>query len=396
MNIKKPAVLLALCVILGISFHNIALPEDAPDEICKSLPTKIYGDIYRNGKVKAPEIKDDVFTSTPLEQLGFPIIDDKLRIALKHQLQILDSGKFKDGQKAGNLRLTYGDLREVLELLLQNADTGTTALFKHLEAYQTWGGDKRGSVYFTGYFTPVIKVKKQEDKNYKYPIYSYPTEWDGHLPSRQEIDGKRVFDGMGLELGYASNPLDIYIMQLQGSGHVEFLDTHERMLFKYAGENRHRYKNIQRFFTSREDISISNVSLDGMRRYLNKNPEMMDSVLFYNSSYTFFEPRKELVKGAAGVPLIPGISIAADSDYFPLGSVVLAAFPVLEHGKIPHHKYRLFLPQDVGGAIRGAGHVDVYCGSGDEGKAKSSSIHHYGQMWVLMPKKNEQVAMNGL
>jgi peptidoglycan lytic transglycosylase A len=396
MNIKKPAVLLALCVILGISFHNFTIPEENTDEVCHSLPTEVYGDIYRNGKVKTPEKKDGIFTLTPLEELGFPFIDDKLRIALQHQLRVLDSGKFRDGQKVGNLRMNYGELREVIRLLLQKAATGETDLPEYLEAYQTWGGDKRGNVYFTGYFTPVVKVKKQEDEVYKYPIYSYPTDWEGRLPSRQQIDGENVFSGMDLELAYASNPLDIYIMQLQGSGHVEFLDTHERMLFKYSGENRHRYKNIQRFFTSRDDISIGNVSLDGMRRYLNKNPEMMDSVLFFNPSYTFFEPKNALVKGAANVPLMPGISIAADSRYFPLGSVVLAAFPVLEHGKITHHEYRLLFPQDVGGAIRGPGHVDVYSGSGKVGRATASSIHHYGQMWVLLPKKNEQVAMNGI
>ncbi|MFQ5448101.1 MAG: MltA domain-containing protein [Saprospiraceae bacterium] len=396
MNIKKPAVLLALCVILGISFHNFTIPEEEPDEVCHYLPTEVYSDIYRNGKVKTPEKKDDIFTPTPLEELGFPVIGDKLRIALQHQLRVLDSGKFKDGQKAGNLRLTYSQLREVIGLLLERAGTQPAGLPQYLEAYQTWGGDKRGNVYFTGYFTPEIKVKKQADEKYKYPIYSYPSKWEGRLPSRQEIDSEHALAGMGLELAYASNPLDIYIMQLQGSGHVQFLDTGEHFLFKYAGENRHRYKNIQRFFTSRDDISIGNISLDGMRRYLNKHPEMMDSVLFFNPSYTFFEPRKELVKGAADVPLMPGISIAADSRHFPLGSVVLAAFPVTEHGKVTHHEYRLLLPQDVGGAIRGPGHVDVYCGSGDMGRARASAIHHYGQMWVLLPKKNEQVAMNDL
>ncbi len=396
MNIKKPAALLALCVVLGISFHNFTIPSEAPDEICHILPTELYGDIYRNGKVKTTEKKDDVFTPVPLQELGFPTIDKELSIALKHQLRVLDSGKFKDGQQVGNLRMNYGELREVIGQLLQKAGNDEVNLSEYLDAYQTWGGDKRGNVYFTGYFTPVVKVKKYADEVYKYPIYSYPTDWEGRLPSRREIDGGGAFEGLDLELAYAPNPLDIYIMQLQGSGHVDFLDSHERVLFKYAGENHHRYKNIQRFFTSRDDISIGNISLDGMRRYLNRNPEMMDSVLFFNPSYTFFEPKKELVKGAADVPLMPGISIAADSRYYPAGSVVLAAFPVVKHGKVIHHEYRLLLPQDVGGAIRGPGHVDLYCGSGDVGRAKASSIHHYGQMWVLLPKKNRQVAMNDL
>ena len=87
------------------------------------------------------------------------------------------------------------------------------------------------------------------------------------------------------------------------------------------------------------------------------------------------------------------ISIAADSRYFPLGSVVLAAMPVFENGRITHHEYKILLPQDVGGAVKGAGHVDVYCGNGELGQARASSLHHYGRLWVLLPKKNEQMAM---
>jgi membrane-bound lytic murein transglycosylase len=66
----------------------------------------------------------------------------------------------------------------------------------------------------------------------------------------------------------------------------------------------------------------------------------------------------------------------------------------MEDGKVTHHEYKILLPQDVGGVIKGAGRVDVYCGNGDLGMAKASSLHHYGKMWVLLPKKNEQMALN--
>jgi len=389
----KPALMLALLCISGISFHNFKISDAETPAQCLNLPTEDFSPIKRNGKLESAEKRKDVFTQTPMDQLGFPVLTEDVVIALQHQLHVLENSNIKDSQKAGNLRVTYSGMKEVLQLLINRGGTQPNDLDQYMEAWQAWGDDKQSNVYFTGYYTPAMKVKKQKDKTYKYPLYSLPDDWKGPMPSREEIDRKGALEGRGLELAYASNPFDIYIMQLQGSGTVEFVDTKEWMLFRYAGENGHRYRNIQHFFKNRDDLSISNVSMSGIRRFLTKHPHLTDSVLFYNPSYTFFTPKTGLAKGASEVPLMEGISIAADPRYFPMGSVLLAAMPVYQDGKVTHHEYRILLPQDVGGAIKGGGHVDVYCGNGDFGRKKASSLHHYGRLWVLTPKKNEQVAL---
>lgn len=400
MNFRlKPAVVFTLLVVLGITFHNFTLPPQpgpAKPSPAPDLPTTMVLNTDRYGKVHNAQLHDDVFAQTDWKELGFPKFDEELEIALKNQLRVLENSKFKDGQKVGSLRVTYGQLKETIEILLQRVKEDPGALSQYLNAYQAWGGDKKGNTYFTGYFTPVMEVSSVPTKKYKYPIYAYPKELaeEGKLPTRAEIDGEGALKGMGLELAYASNPLDIYIMQLQGSGYVKFVDTGAQKLFRYAGENRHPYRNIQRFFRNRDDISIGNLSLSGINRYLNQFPEMIDSVLFFNPSYTFFTPSTGLVKGAGMVPLMEGISVAADDRYFPLGSVLLAAFPVIENGIVKRHEFKVLLPQDVGGAIRGAGHLDVYCGIGKEGQRKASSLHHYGQVWLLLPKDDTAVALN--
>lgn len=385
--------MLVLIIVAGFLFHNFSLEKPQPKVDILTLPTEDYSPIARNGKLQHAAKLDNVFSMTPWEEIGFPVITEELAISLQHQLHVLEESGFKDGEKASSLGMTYSELKAVIELLIQRANTQPNDLHQYLDAWQTWGDDHKGNVYFTGYFTPALKVKKKSDAKFKYPIYAFPKDWEGQLPSRREIDLEGALSGRGLELAYASNPVDVYVIQLQGSGTVEFLDTGERMLLRYAGENGHRYRNIQHFFKNRDDISISNISMDGIRRFLTKNPQMTDSVIFYNPSYTFFTPKKGLVKGAGEVPLMEDISIAADPRYFPLGSVVLAAVPVYQNGKITHHQYRILLPQDVGGAIKGAGHVDVYCGNGDIGRKKAAALHHYGRMWVLLPKKNEQIAM---
>ncbi len=389
----KSALMLALLCVSGIFFHNFTLPEPDDSLACLNLPTEDFSPVKRNGKLEAAEKQSTVFTQMPLEQVGFPVLTDELVIALKQQLRVLDNGGFKDGRLAGDPGFTYEGMKEVIELLISRAGSQPNDLHHYLDAWQSWGDDKKKNVYFTGYYTPTMKVKKNKDKKYRFPLYAFPADWNGALPSREEIDSKKVLEGRGLELAYASDPFDIYVMQLQGSGMVEFVDTKERMLFRYAGENGHRYRNIQHFFKQRDDLSISNVSMTGMRRFIAKHPELRDTVLNFNPSYTFFTPTTGLAKGAGEVPLMEEISIAADPRYFPLGSVVLAAVPVVKDGKVTHHEYKILLPQDVGGAIKGAGHVDVYCGNGDLGRKKAASLHHYGRMWVLLPKKNEQMAM---
>ncbi|MBI5915595.1 MAG: MltA domain-containing protein [Bacteroidetes bacterium] len=393
MNKIKSIITVALLLVSGIFLFNFSVPEPTAVAVCLELPTELHAPIDRDGKFADAEKLGKVFSQSPWEALGFPVITDEVKLALQHQLRVLESSPIGDGRKLGNLEVSYGQLKEVIEILLQRSGTQPNDLNQYLEAWQSWGDDRLGDVYFTGYFTPSLKVKKTKDSKFKYPIYAFPEDWEGPMPSRKQIDAEGALSGLGLELGYAANPVDVYIMHLQGSGTVEFVDTKERMLFRYAGENGHRYRNIQRFFRNRDDLALSNLSTEGISRFLTRHPELTDSVLFYNPSYTFFTPKKGLAKGAGEVPLLETISIAADPRYFPMGSVVLAAMPVFHNGKITHHQYQILLPQDVGGAIKGAGHVDVYCGNGELGRKRAASLHHYGRLWVLMPKKNEQVAM---
>ena len=284
-------------------------------------------------------------------------------------------------------------LEETVDILVNNSKNGDNPS-KGLAAYQTWGKDKKGHVKYTGYFTPEISVKKNPDDLYRYPIYTKPKDWDGKLPTREEIDGEGALKDLGLELAYAKNPIDIYYMQVQGSGYVRFKETGKKVLFRFNGGNGKKYRSIEKYIL-KNDIDVRRLTLDGIKKYFLNNPERMNEVLFSNPSYTFFRPSKSGVKGAGGVKLVEDISIAVDTKYFPLGSVVLASVPVYnKKGKIIDHEFKILLAQDTGAAIRGPGHVDVYSGLGNKGKAKASALHHYGNMWILLPKDNTQLAMN--
>ena len=392
MNNFKPVLVLVILAIAGFSFQNFDNPDPATTQDLLQLPTEDFSPIKKNGKFVDAKKLEDVFTKDDWFSLGFPEITDELSLALKHHRHVLNKSKFRDNQRVSNLNVTVADFETVIDLLINREGMRPNDLHQYLEAHQVWGEDNMGHVRFTGYYTPVLKAKKAASGKYKHPIYSYPNSWVGRKPSRQQIEAEGHLNGLGLELAYADNPVDISIMQLQGSAYIDFVDTDERRLFRYAGHNGHRYRNIQRFFKNRDDLSIGDVSFAGIKSFLKKNPSLTDSVLHYNPSYTFFESKKGLVKGAAEVPLMKAISIAADPVYFPAGSVILASFPVIEKGRVLHHEYRILLPQDVGGAIKGAGHVDVYCGVGKTGEKMASNLYHYGKMWMLTPKENKQVA----
>lgn len=399
MNFSKLTLLAAVLITISIGCQDSATSsmesgdESFRQDAAVAQLVKTNHQRHRNGKIKNAEKFTSVFTNSSLDTLDFPTIDDKMIQALTNQLAALKKRKFKKNQRIAGLDVSIEKLEATIQLLINNADN--PALLKaNLAAHQAWGKDKKGHVKFTGYFTPIVRVKKEKDGLYRYPFYASPENWEGALPTREEIDSEGALQGRGLEIAYASNPVDIYYMQLQGSGYIKFVDTGEKILLRYDGGNGKRYRSIETYLSRRDDLKIGNLSNDGVKRFLRKNSDIRQEVLNHNPSYTFFRPSKSAVKGAGGVPLMENISIAADPKYFPIGSVALASVPVYgEEGNIIDHEYRLLLAQDVGGAVRGAGHVDVYSGVGSKGKKLASQRHHYGQMWLLLPQDNQQLAL---
>ena len=348
---------------------------------------------HRTGKALGAVALPTTYTQNSLESFeSFPTIDQEVINGLKNQLRILKLRKKKKSKYSfGNLNVHIKQLEETIELLMKYADK-PELLLKTLDAHQIKGKDSKGNVHFTGYFTPVLKVSRVQDDIYKYPIYKRPQKWLGKLPSRAEIEGGQALAGLGLELAYAKDAVDLYFMQVQGSGIVEYPDgSHEH--FAYNSGNGHKYKSIGRFMIEQGLATIDKVSIKHIKNYVAENPHMLDTVLFSNPNFIFFEakPAETKTKGAGQVPLTAYHSIAVDPDYIPLGGCYLGAIPITNRrGVCTHHEYRLLFAQDVGGAINGPGHVDLYQGIGKKGKIKATSMHHYGGLWLLLPKSEDQ------
>ena len=329
---------------------------------------------------------DSVYTRIELNDIDLPVIEHTQIQALKNQHKLLMKKKSKK-VNYGNLVIPDSSLISVVNSLLAYQFTEPYELIDNLELYKIWGGDKHGHVQFTGYFTPIIQVNDTLNETYFYPIYDFPSQWKGPLPSRAEIDGEFVLDGLGLELAYAKNPVDVYFMQVQGSGYVKYPDGRLRLL-EYNGSNRHPYRSIGKYIVKKEHLDLKDISMDGIKKYLKEHQDQVDSLLFQNPSYTFFKFSNKKPRGAGQVPLTEMLSVAVDNRYIPLGSCLIAKIPKVTKGIITGYDYKLLYAQDVGGAIKGTGHIDIYMGIGKEAKKKASNLYHYGELFLLLPKSS--------
>jgi membrane-bound lytic murein transglycosylase A len=308
--------------------------------------------------------------------------DSALIASLKNQYRYLFLKDPDQKYNLENLKPTNEKLRNTLRELIKTIENPTTASSFNL--YQIKGEDGKGNVHFTAYFTPVLDASPIATEKYKYPIYKKPSE-PGQKPlTRKQIDGQGALKNKDLEVAWTSSLLENYFLQVQGSGYAAFPDGSLQFL-AFNGQNGLPYSSLGKYMIAQGHISESDISLQSIRNWFEQNPDSLETILYKNQSYTFLAPVKEEPKGAYGFPLSPEHSIAVDTQFIPLGAVLLARLPVLdESGKLLRHDFTIVTAQDRGGAIKGPGHVDVYMGVGDEALKKASAMHHYGNLWLIL------------
>ena len=131
------------------------------------------------------------------------------------------------------------------------------------------------------------------------------------------------------------------------------------------------------------------MSMQKIRAYLHEHPEEIETILSYNPSYVFFKVEKDGPLGYLEVKLTPGRSIALDRRYFPLSGLAFIETqkPVINgNGEIDHWvKFKRFvLHHDTGGAIRGPGRADLFCGNGPYAEVAAGHMQHSGRLYFLV------------
>nr|WP_051109951.1 murein transglycosylase A [Massilia niastensis] len=261
----------------------------------------------------------------------------------------------------------------------------------------------------TGYYEAMLYGSRKRNGAYQTPLYRVPDDLITidlgsvypDLKSRRlrgRLSGKSVIPYnsradiaraplSGKELLWVNDPVEAFFLEVQGSGRVQ-LDSGETVRVSYADQNGHPYKAIGRWLVEQGELSAEEATAQGIRAWIATHPGRQQELFNVNPSYIFF--REERLpdpsvgpKGALGVPLTPGRSVAIDPAFVPLGAPLFLA--TTEAGsEVPMQ--RLMMAQDTGGAIRGAVRADFFYGFGAPAVDNAGKMKQRGTIWVLLPR----------
>jgi membrane-bound lytic murein transglycosylase A len=235
----------------------------------------------------------------------------------------------------------------------------------------------RAPVLLTAYYEPELPARDRRDARFRSPLYGRPPDLVDGTPyaTRGEIyDG--ALAGRGLEIAWLADPIDLFFLQVQGSGRLRFEDGRS-IGAHFAGTNGRPYTSVGRVMIERGLLSRDAASAADIRRVLAAMPEAeRRALLATNERYVFFALGDGPVRGSLGIPLTAGRSVATDPSLVPSGALAYLETPT----------YRRFVvAQDTGAAIVGA-RCDLFLGAGDAVGAVAGRTNERGRLYVLEPR----------
>ncbi|WP_250645459.1 murein transglycosylase A [Salidesulfovibrio onnuriiensis] len=263
----------------------------------------------------------------------------------------------------------------------------------------------------TGYYEPWLEASPVRTEEFKYPLYGLPADhkmvdlgqfhprWkgqqlvyrmteDGIVPyyDRKAIDGQGALDGKGNELGWARDLVDVFMLQVQGSGRLVMPDGSVRHIL-YAGKNGHPYVSVGKVLIDQGLVPREEMSMKRIKRFFEENPDKCREMLFRNPSYVFFRLHDEGPFGSIGKVLTPMVSVAVDRNYVPLGSLMLLDSVIPRVGGGGEKEFRsLVTAQDTGGAIKNT-RCDLFCGTGTDAEYLAGHLQHNATLYMLVSKR---------
>jgi membrane-bound lytic murein transglycosylase A len=267
-------------------------------------------------------------------------------------------------------------------------------LMDQLQPYQVEAlQDGSTNGLLTAYYEPELLAQRVPGPGFEVPLYQPPANLHAPKPwfSRQEIDtlAEAKTALRGREIVYLSDPVQAMVLQIQGSGRINVAEpdgSHHLIRLAFAGHNSHPYQSVGRWLLDQGELR--DASWPGIRSWINQNPERMNELLWRNPRVVFFKEERLNPfeagfgpKGAQGVPLTPGRSIAVDPASIPYGTPVW-----LESTGSSVNLQRLVLAQDTGSAITGAVRADYFAGWGLEAGELAGKLKQPLRLWVLWPK----------
>ncbi len=319
-----------------------------------------------------------------------------------------------DRYPAAHLQRSLERLREIVRLRPAAGEMQDRIRAEFL-VYRSIGRDGRGDVLFTGYYEPLLRASLTPSAEYPHPIYGRPSDLltidlgafgekykgdrlvgrvqqNAVVPyhDRREIEEGQALRGKAVPLAWAHDLIDVYFLQVQGSGRL-LLENGETRPIGYDAANGRPYRSIGRLLVDEGKMTLAESSMQRIRDYLARNPSDVRRVLNANPSYVFFRFTPDGPFGNLNVPLTPGRSLALDRKLFPPAApVFIDTFRPADDATVPPDRYvpcrRFVLNQDTGGAITGPGRADIFWGSGPYAETAAGHLKHPGTLHLLVLK----------
>ncbi len=275
-------------------------------------------------------------------------------------------------------------------------DAGTRTWFmQRLQPYRIEAVDGSAEGLITGYYEPLVVASRSRHGAFVVPIHAPPPDLGTRQPywTRQQLDTVPVARSAlrGREIAYVADPLDALLLQIQGSGRLQLREADGRVMtvrVAYAGHNGQSYVSVGRWLIDQGEMRADGANWPAIKEWARRNPKRVQQMLWANPRVIFF--REESLpdanvgpRGAQGVPLTPGRSVAVDPLSVPYGTPVwldttepLSTRPM----------QRLVLAQDTGSAITGAVRADYFWGLGETALEQAGRMKQPLRWWALWPR----------
>ncbi len=282
---------------------------------------------------------------------------------------------------------------EVRSLSIGDGADQRAWLMKRFQPYQVEELEGGLDGLLTAYFEPVLEGSRSASAAFSVPLYRPPPGLGQRKPwyTRQEIDTLPQVQALlkGREIAFLADPIDALMLQIQGSGRVRIMQSDGSSILvrlAYAGSNEQPYKSVGRWLL--DQGAVSDASWPAIKGWALRNPGRVNELLWSNPRTVFFveEPLSEQdaaagPRGAQGVALTPGRSIAVDPGSIPYGTPVW-----LSSSGPTAHLQKLVLAQDTGSAILGAVRADYFAGWSNSAAELAGRLKQPLRLWVLWPK----------
>jgi membrane-bound lytic murein transglycosylase A len=253
------------------------------------------------------------------------------------------------------------------------------------------GGD--GTVLFTGYFAPEFPARRTRSDRFRHPLHAAPAGPPADParpgPTRRRITVEDLHAGH--ELAWLADPLDAYLVHVNGSARLRFTDA-TTMVVGHVATNERPYTSLGRLLIEDRLVPPEQMSMQAIRAAHRADPARVEALMLRNERYVYFRafaPDEPWPRSGFDIPLVAAVSAAVDPAVVPPGTLLLLEADLPRPDGTLRRVRRFAIAHDRGAAIRGPARVDLFTGIGPEAGAVAGRMRHRGRLWVLVPRSPE-------